>query len=105
MAHLDAAERRVEVATLRAVGAVGFTVWWALVARSVAVGLAGGVTGALAGGAFAAVQDPAQAPQLVASWSVMVLVVGAAGILGAAAAGPTAAVMARRDPVPWLQES
>jgi hypothetical protein len=104
MAHLDAAERRVEVATLRAIGAVASTVWWALVARSVAVGLAGGVAGALAGAAFAAVQDPAQAPQLVASWSVVVLVAGAAGALGAAAAGPTAVVMSRRDPVPWLQE-
>jgi hypothetical protein len=105
MAHLDAAERRVEVATLRAVGAQERTVWWALVARSVAVGLAGGVGGALAGGVVAAVQDPAVSPPLLAIWSLAALVAAACAALGALAAWPTALAMARRDPVPWLQES
>lgn len=105
MAHLDAAERRTEVATLRAVGAGSVTVWWALVARSIALGLAGGATGAMAGAAFAAVHDPSVAPRLAADWSVTIIVTALCALLGAVAAGPTAVAMARRDPVPWLQES
>lgn len=104
MAHLDAAERRVEVATLRAIGAPAHTVWWTLVARSVAVSLAGGVVGALAGGVLAAAQDPAVSPPVMAIWSMAALVAAACAALGALAAWPTALAMARREPVPWLQE-
>ncbi len=105
MAHLDAAERRSEIATLRAVGAGAGTVWWAIVARSVAVGGVGGVTGALAGVAFTAAQDPSAASRLAEAGLVTTLVAAACALLGALAAGPTAVAMARRDPVPWLQES
>ena len=105
MAHLDATERRVEVATLRAIGAAGPTVWWSLVARSVAVGLAGGIFGGLAGAVLAAAQDPASAAPLATIWALAALVAVACAGLGALAAWPTALVMSRRDPVPWLQES
>lgn len=104
MAHLDAAERRCEIATLRAVGAGACTVWWAIVARSVAVGGAGGLVGALAGVAFTAAQDPSAAALTSTVASVTAFVAAACALLGALAAGPTAVVMARRDPVPWLQE-
>lgn len=104
-AHLDAAERRSEVATLRAVGAGATTVWWALVSRSIAMGMAGGTLGALAGAAFAALQDPSVAPRLVADWPVALTVPVLCALLGALSAGPTAVAMALRDPVPWLQES
>jgi putative ABC transport system permease protein len=104
-AHLDAAERRSEVATLRAVGADAATVWWTIVSRSTLVGLAGGAVGALAGVVLAAVQDPSVAPALVADWLVALTVAGLCALLGALAAGPTAVAMALRDPVPWLQES
>lgn len=56
-AHLDAAERRVEVATLVAVGAPRRAVLAALLTRSTAIGLAGGLLGALAGAAVAAGTD------------------------------------------------
>lgn len=105
LAHLDAAERRVEVATLRAIGAAGATVWWSLVARSVAVGLAGGILGGLAGAVLAVAQDPAAAPPLATIWSTAALVAAACAGLGALASWPTAMVMSRRDPVPWLQEA
>jgi putative ABC transport system permease protein len=104
-AHLDAAERRSEVATLRAVGADAVTVWWTIVSRSTLVGLAGGAVGALAGVALAAAQDPSVAPGLVADWPVAFTVAGLCALLGALAAGPTAIAMALRNPVPWLQES
>ncbi len=104
-AHLDAAERRSEVATLRAVGADAATVAWTIMARSTVLGLAGGAVGALAGVALAVAQDPSAAPRLVAEWPVALSVAGLCALLGALSAGPTAAAMATRDPVPWLQES
>lgn len=104
MAHLGAADRRCEIATLRAVGAGAGTVWWAIVASSVAVGGAGGLVGALAGVAFTAAQDPSGAARASVVASVTALVAAACALLGALAAGPTAVAMACRDPVPWLQE-
>lgn len=105
MAHLDAADRRVEIATLRAVGARAVTVWWAIAARSVAVGASGGFAGALAGVALAAAQDTSALPRLPVAGTVVILVAAACALLGTLAAGPTAIAMARRDPVPWLQEA
>jgi len=104
MAHLDAAERRAEVATLRAIGAGADTVWWTLVARSLAVGLAGGLAGALGGVALAVLMEQGAAPVSAATLTTMILVAAGSALLGALAAGPVALAMARRDPVPWLQE-
>ncbi len=104
MAHLDAAERRAEVATLRAIGAGADTVWWTMVARSLAVGLAGGTAGAVSGLALSALMDQGSAPVSAATWTTMLLVAAGCALLGALAAGPVALAMARRDSVPWLQE-
>ncbi|MCM2334754.1 MAG: hypothetical protein NDI82_12510 [Anaeromyxobacteraceae bacterium] len=104
MAHLDAADRRCEIATLRAVGAGAGTVWWAIVARFVAVGGAGGLAGALAVIAFTVAQDPSAAARTSVVAAVTFFVTGACALLGALAAGPTAVAMAHRDPVPLLQE-
>lgn len=104
MAHLDAAERRAEVATLRAVGAGADTVWWTLVARSLAVGLVGGLAGALGGVALAFMMEQGAAPVSAATLTTMTLAAAGSALLGALAAGPVALAMARRDPVPWLQE-
>jgi hypothetical protein len=103
MAHLDAAERRTEIATLRAIGAGAVTVCWTLVARSMAVGSVGGAAGALMGAALAMAQDPAAWSPHVA-WPAGVSVAALCAVIGVLAASPTALAMARRDPVPWLQE-
>lgn len=104
MAHLDAAERRTEVAILRAVGAGVGTVWWTLVARSLTVGLAGGTIGALCGVAIAATLAGGAVPVGVVTLSTVSVVAVGSALLGALAAGPAALALARHDPVPLLQE-
>ena len=92
------------MATLRAVGAGAGTVWWTLVARSLAVGLAGGAAGALAGVALVHLVDHGAAPVSGVTWAMAGLVAAGSALLGALAAGPVALAMARCDPVAWLQE-
>lgn len=104
MAYLDAAERRTEVATLRAVGAGAGTIWWTLVARSLAVGLAGGITGAFGGVALAGLMEQGAMPEGTVALATLALTGTGSALLGALAAGPVALALARRDPVPWLQE-
>jgi hypothetical protein len=103
-AHLDASERRVEVATLVAIGAGRATVLAALVARSAIVSAAGALIGVVGGVALAAAQDPAVAASVWRAWPVAAGTLLAAVVVGVAAAGPTALACALRDPVPELQE-
>lgn len=105
VAHLDAAERRVEIATLVAIGASRASIVGSLVGRTVVVAAAGAALGAGAGFAIAAIQDAATLGALVRHAGVLAAPVLAAAALAAAAAAPTALVAARRDPVPALQES
>lgn len=101
---LDAAERRVEIATLVAIGAPRRAVIGALVGRSVAVAAAGALLGAGAGLALAALQDASAAGALLRHPGALALPVLAACGLAALAAAPTALAAALRDPVPALQE-
>lgn len=103
-AHLDAAERRVELATLVAIGASRWTLLGALVARSAIVAAAGSSLGALAGAALAAFQDAGVARGLSTSWALAVATVAAAAAIGVLAAAPTALATIARDPVGELQE-
>jgi hypothetical protein len=103
-AHLDAAERRIEVATLVALGAQRGTILSTLVLRSAAVACAGaliGLAAALAisgaGSATASVSDGFVETALVS--------LATAVVVGIAAAAPTAAVAMCRDPVPELQDA
>lgn len=102
-AHLDAAERRVELATLVAIGASRWTVLGALLARSALVAVAGAAAGVVGGAALAAGQDPAVAAVLTTSWTVASTTVAAALALGVVAAAPTAAIAVARDPVRELE--
>lgn len=104
-AHLDAAERRVEVATLVAIGAGVPTVSLALLGRSIAVGAAGGLLGAFVGGAMAALADPSVAPAILRGWQLLAVAPGSGALLGLLAAAPSALATALRDPVAALQES
>ena len=103
-AHLDATERRVELATLVAIGASRWTVLGALLFRSAIVAAAGAALGVVAGAALAAGQDLAVAGALGRAWSLGAATVGAALVVGVAAATPTALATIARDPVCELQE-
>jgi putative ABC transport system permease protein len=104
-AHLDAAERRIELATLTAIGASRGTLLGLLLSRSALVAAAGAVTGTVAGGAIAVAQDPVVAGAILRSGPFALACIASAVGLGLAAAAPTAFAWTLRDPVPELQES
>lgn len=104
-AHLDASERRIELATLAAIGASRATLLGLLLSRSALVAVAGATIGIIAGGALAVAQDPGVAGAITRSGPFALACVAAALGLGLASAAPTALVWALRDPVPELQES
>lgn len=103
-AHLDATERRVELATLVAIGASRWTVLGALLYRSALVAAAGAALGVAGGAAFAVGQERVVVAVLAAAWAVDVTTVTVALGLGALAAVPTAVATITRDPVRVLQE-
>ncbi|HZY05775.1 MAG TPA: ABC transporter permease [Anaeromyxobacteraceae bacterium] len=103
-AHLDASERRVEMATLVAVGASGATVAAGVVVRSMFVAAAGAIAGFVVGAAVALLQDPG-ALSLGETGPVAALALLGAAALGVAAAVPVAIAAGLRDPVADLQES
>lgn len=103
-AHLDATERRTELATLVAVGASRWTMLGALLARSAAVASLGATFGALGGSLIAAAQEPSIRNFGPSTWGLAALVVGAGALVGMVAAVPTAFACAARDPVRELQE-
>jgi hypothetical protein len=103
-AHLDAAERRVELATLLAIGATSPTLAGTLVARSVMVAGVGGVLGISAGIAVAGLLEPAASSSLSRAVGAVASILVGATIIGAAAALPVALAGAVRDPIPDLQE-
>lgn len=105
-AHLDAAERRVELATLVAIGASRRTVLASLLLRSALVALAGAGAGVLGGAALAVAAGPDRGvgAVLAGAWPLLASVAAAAATLGALAAAPTAVATVSRDPVRALQE-
>lgn len=103
-AHLDATERRVELATLVAIGASRWTVLGALLSRSALVAAAGAALGVAGGAALAVGQERVVVAVLAAAWAVAVTTVAAAVAVGVLAATPTALVTVTRDPVRELQE-
>lgn len=103
-AHLDAGERRVELATLTAIGASRGTVLGALLSRSAIVAAAGAACGLAAGTLLAWSQDPGVVAVLPRAGALAATTIGAALGIGVAAAAPTAIASALRDPVRELQE-
>jgi putative ABC transport system permease protein len=104
-AHLDASERRIELATLAAIGASRATLLGLLLSRSALVAVAGATVGVVVGGTLAVAQDPRVAGAIVRNGSFAIACVAAALGLGLASAVPTALAWALRDPVPELQEN
>jgi hypothetical protein len=103
-AHLDAGERRVELATLTAIGASRATVLGVLVSRSALVASAGAVAGALVGTVLALSQGDASVALLARGWTLGVATIGSAIVTGVIAAVPAAVAVSLRDPVRELQE-
>jgi putative ABC transport system permease protein len=103
-AHLDAAERRVELATLVAIGASRSTVFGGLLARSGVVAGSAAALGTFAGAVLAASQAPAGASASGEAWGLSVVTIAAAVGVGILAAAPTALAAVMRDPVRALQD-
>lgn len=104
-AHLDASERRLELATLVAIGAPSSGILSALVLRTAVTGAAGALLGTAAGIAVAAGQDP----EVASAW-LRWLPVGGTALAGAVLVGAVASLgvgiaSLLRDPVADLQES
>lgn len=102
-AHQDAGERRLELATLVAIGGTSALVFAVLTLRSAFVGAVGGGAGFAAGAAALIVAGGAPAAAEVPA-SLMALAVAGPAILAAASAWPTALRSARRDAALGLQE-
>lgn len=105
VAHLDASERRGELATLVAVGAPRPTILGALIGRSALLASAGALAGTAAGFTLAAAQDPSVASALLGLWPTGAATIAAAVALAVLAAAPTGLAAALRDPVPALQDA
>lgn len=104
-AHLDATERRLELATFVAIGAPLRTISAGLLARSAVVAGAGAGAGALFGLTIAIAVGPAQQVIAPSTWGLAAVVVVAGVCVGLVAALPTAFWSVARDPVRELQES
>lgn len=104
-AHLDATERRVELATFVAIGAPLRTISAGLLARSAVVAGAGAGAGALFGLTIAIAVGPARQVIAPSTWGLAAVVVVAGVCVGLVAALPTAFWSVARDPVRELQES
>ena len=102
--HLDAQERRREVAMLVAIGAAGHDVTVAGVLRSAALGAAGGAAGFVLGAVATIALDPSAASSVLPALSLAGSAVGAAAVVGVAAGLPTGTLAALRDPVAELQD-
>jgi hypothetical protein len=104
-AHLDTSERRIELATLAAMGAGRSTILGAVIARSTVVASAGALVGVGAGAVLAA-GPLAGAAGIPVRWAdVAVATVAVAAAIGALAAVPTGVGATMRDPVADLQET
>ena len=103
-AHLDATERRTELATFVALGASMGTILGGLLARSAVVAVAGAVLGTVAGAVIATMMAPSVPSTGATTWTFAAVIVGAAACLAVVAAAPTAFVSAARDPVRELQD-
>ena len=103
-AQLDAFERRVELATLSALGTPASAVVAVLVIRSVAAGALGATAGTVMAMAVAALQDPVGAAAWPRWWPVGGAAVASATVVALLASLGIGLAAAARDPVADLQE-
>ncbi len=103
-AHLNAGDRRVEMATLVAVGGSGLTVFTVLALRAAIVGLAGALVGYLTAVVFALLQDYHSALPIVISLTFVATLVAGAVAFSVIGALPVSLVSALHEHVAELQE-
>jgi ABC-type lipoprotein release transport system permease subunit len=102
--QVHTAERRLELATLGAMG-IGAPLLLLLVTwRAVIVGVGGALLGILAASAVALARDFESASAVLPAWSLFGLTFAAAMALSAVAAAPAALLAARRDPATVLKD-
>lgn len=105
VAHLDAFERLLELATLKAIGTSRRTVVATVMARSAAVTAIGATLGTTVSVLACWVQAPEASFAISRSGALVPGLVLATVLLGAAAAAPTGLVCANRDPIRYIQET
>lgn len=104
-AQLDAAERRVELATLVAIGAPSSGILSALVLRTAVTAAAGAALGATGGVVAAALQDPAVSSAWMRWWPVGCAAVAAGVAVSVLASAGVGLAALLRDPVADLQDA
>ena len=102
--YLNAAERRVEMAMLVAMGSTATSVLVALVARGAIIGVVGALVGYALGAGIAVGQDIGAGLSMAWSWTQPAAAVVAAGALSVAASVPASIHASYRDHVRLLQE-
>jgi ABC-type antimicrobial peptide transport system permease subunit len=102
--YVNAEERRIEMATIVALGAASMTVLATLVARGAIVGAVGAIAGYALGAGIAIAQDSGAVAAVDWSWEQPVVTVAAAAALSMAASIPVSVRIAFQDAVPVLQE-
>lgn len=103
-AHLNAAERRGEMAMLVAMGGTAISVLVTLVARAAIIGLAGGTVGYALGAGITIAQDAGAGLALAWSWTHPAAAIVVAAALGVAAAIPVSVHASYQNHVRPLQE-
>lgn len=103
--YLNGSERKVEMATVAALGASAWTVVSMIVTRGALLGFGGAVLGFGVGIIIALAQDVESAMRVLPSLDLGFAVVGFATVLSAVGSAPVAAFVGLRDPVCVLQEA
>lgn len=105
VAHLDAFERVLDLATLKAIGASRTAIAAMVTSRSAAVAGAGAVLGTAISLLACWVQAPEASFAISRSGALVPGLVLGAILLGAASAAPTGFASASRDPIRYLQDT
>ncbi len=103
-AYLNAAERRIEMAMLVAMGGTSLSVLVTLVARAAMIGLVGALVGYVVGAGIAIAQDAGAGLTLAWSWTQPAAAMLAAAALSTAAAIPVSVHASYQNHVRSLQE-
>lgn len=102
--HINASERKNELATLFAIGTTGFTVFLALISRAFFVGLLGASLGYLIGASAALIIDFNSAVSIVWSWKLFIGSIGVTIAVTFVATVPASIIASFRNHVLYLQE-
>lgn len=103
-AHFNADERRLEIATLAAIGSTSSDITTLLGVRAICVGLLGGLIGYIIGAIYALFQDYSSASVVIYSWSLSGIFITGTALLSLIGTLPISIISALREQVIVLQE-